>query len=211
MRCPVTYITTAGAEMGQGVARTRRGFSLVELVIVMLIMGIVAGLAVPKLNLSRYRVDGVALAVRAALQTAQRTAISRQYDVIVSFDTANNRIRIAPDPDNSGTIDGTESTLARWRPLGASEGNLFGLPPRGFSAATVSTPVVGSTLRKVNGWPSITFHRDGSASSDAEVYLLNAARGRPQYRVVTLVRSTGRTDAWRFAGTDAAGHWEVVR
>lgn len=210
MRCPVTYIT-AGAPMWQGVARTRRGFSLVELVIVMLIMGIVAGYAVPKLSLSRYRVDGVALSVRSALQTAQRTAIARQHDVIVSFDTANARIRVAPDPDNSGTIDGTEANLAAWRPLGASEGNLFGLPPRGYSTPTVATPVLGSTLRKVNGWPSIIFHRDGSASSEAEIYLANAARGRPQYRVVTVVRSTGRTDAWRFAGNDASGHWEVVR
>ena len=198
--------------MWQDVARTRRGFSLIEIVVVMLIMGVIAGLTIPKLTLSGYRVDAVALQVRSALQIAQRTALARQYDMIVSFDTAKSRIRIVPDLDNSGTINADdEIRLSVWRPLGASEGNDFLIPPKSFTLRTLRTPVYGSTLKRINSLPSIVFHRDGSASSEAEIYVANTARGRPQYRLVTLVRSTGRTDAYRYAGTGVTGAWEVIR
>jgi len=187
----------------------RRGFSLVELVIVMVIMGVVAGLALPRLNLSGYRVDAIAQQVRSVFQTAQRTSLTRQYDIIVSFDTAKSELRIAADSNNSGTIEPGEYRF--WRPTGASEGNIFAVPPKGFSAATVTSAVVGSNLTTINGLPSIVFRRDGSASSDAEIYVMNPARGKPQYRLITLTRSTGRSDLYKLAGTGASATWQVVR
>jgi prepilin-type N-terminal cleavage/methylation domain-containing protein len=210
----VTNITM-DAPMRQGLVRTRRGFSLLELVIVLLITGVVAGLALPKLNLTGYRVDAVALKVRTGLQTAQRTALTRQYDVIVSFDTVQNRMRIAPDVNNDGVIstdpNDPESRFITWRALGQSEGNLFTIPPKGLTGAILRTPIVGASLRRVNGWPSVTFHRDGSASSDAEIYVANTTRRSPQFRVITLVRSTGRTDTYKYAGTGAGAQWQVLR
>lgn len=195
--------------MRHGVARTRRGFSLIELVIVMLIMGIVAGLAVPKLNLSGYRVEAAARQVRSVLQTAQRSSLTRQYDMIVSFDTIGQRMRIVPDADNSGTVDAGELLLSYWRPMGVAEGNRFGVGPKGLTSTTPPS-VNGPGVVRVNGLPSVIFHRNGSASSDAEIYVVNTARARPQYRVVTLVKATGRTDSYQFAGTGVAGRWELV-
>jgi prepilin-type N-terminal cleavage/methylation domain-containing protein len=202
---------TVDVPMPQAVVRTRRGFSLLEVVIVLLITGVVAGLALPKLNLTGYRVDAVALKVRTGLQSAQRIALTRQYDVIVSFDTVQNRMRIAPDMNNDGAIGGDEVRFITWHPLGQSEGNLFTIPPKGLNTATLKTPIVGVLLKRVNGWPSLTFHRDGSSSSNAEIYVANTARRSPQFRVVTLVRSTGRTDTYRLAGTGPTARWEVVR
>jgi prepilin-type N-terminal cleavage/methylation domain-containing protein len=207
----VTNITV-DVPMRQGVVRTRRGFSLLELVIVLVITGVVAGLALPKLNLTGYRMDAVALEVRSGLQTAQRTALTRQYDVIVSFDTIQNRMRIAPDINNDGAISGPdESRFITWRALGQSEGNLFTIPPKGLNTGTLRTPIVGASLKRVNGWLSFTFHRDGSASSDAEIYVANTTRRSPQFRVITVVRSTGRTDTYRYAGSGGAAQWQVVR
>jgi prepilin-type N-terminal cleavage/methylation domain-containing protein len=189
--------------------RARRGFSLVEVVIVMIIMSIVAGLAIPKLALSSNRVEAIAQQVRSVFQTSQRTSLTRQYDVIVSFDTAHSELRIGEDRDNSGTIDQGEIRI--WRPTGQNEGNIFSIPPKGLNGSAVTTPVAGASLRTLNGLPSIIFHRDGSASSDAEIYMSNASRGVVQYRLVTLTRSTGRTDLYRYAGTGTAGQWQVVR
>ena len=189
--------------------RARRGFSLVEVVIVMIIMSIVAGLAIPKLNLSSNRVEAIAQQVRSVLQTAQRTSLTRQYDVIISFDTVRNEMRIGEDRDNNGIIDAGE--LRVWRPTGQNEGNIFSIPPKSLNGGTTSSAIVGGSIRTVNGFPSITFHRDGSASSDAEIYMSNASRGALQYRLVTLTRSTGRTDMYRYAGAGATGQWQVVR
>jgi prepilin-type N-terminal cleavage/methylation domain-containing protein len=189
--------------------RERRGFSLMELIIVLVIMGTIAALTIPKLNLSGNRVEAIAQQMRSVLMTAQRTSITRQFDVIISIDTARSELRIAEDTNNNNIIDPGEVRL--WRPTGQSEGNIFSVPPRGFSTPTVTSSVVGSSLSQVGGLPSITFHRDGSASSDAEVYVSNSSRGRTEFRLVTLTRSTGRTDMYKLAGTGSAAKWIVSR
>lgn len=195
--------------MSSARVRDRKGFSLLELVVVLAIMGVVAALALPRMSLASYRVDGVAQQVRSVLQRAQRTALTRQYDVIVSIDTARGELRIAADSNNSGTIEPAEERS--WRPTGAADGNVFALPPRGLRTAAVASPLVGSTLRRIGGLPSIVFHRDGSASSEAELYVANGSRGHMEYRAVTLVKSTGRTDLYRLAGEGGAARWELSR
>ena len=188
--------------------RQRVGFSMIEIVIVLVMMAVIAGMAIPKLNLSQLRSDAAAQQVRSVFQTAQRTSLTRQYDIIVSFDTAKSELRIAADSNNNGTIESGEYRF--WRPTGASEGNIFAVPPKGFTG-TVQSAVVGSNLVSVNGLPSIIFRRDGSASSDAEIYVMNPARGRPQWRLITLTRSTGRSDMYKLAGTGSSAAWQVVR
>ena len=194
---------------GRRQGSTRRGFSLVEIIVVLVIMGIVAGLAVPKLNLSGYRVDAIAQQVRGILRTSQRTSLTRQFDVIVSIDTLNRLLRIAEDSNNSGTIEPAEVRV--WRPTGQAEGNVFAVPPRGLNTPTVKNSVTGTSLRTLNGLPTIVFHRDGSASSDAEIYVANSSRGQPQYRAISLTRSTGRTELYRLAGKGSAATWQVAR
>jgi prepilin-type N-terminal cleavage/methylation domain-containing protein len=179
----------------------RRGFSLIELVIVLVIMGVVAAMTIPRLNLSSNRVEAIAQQVRSVFQTSQRTSLTRQFDVIISFDTVHSELRIGEDKDLSGTIDATEIRI--WRPTGQNEGNIFAIPP--------TSAIVGSSLKTVDTYPSITFHRDGSASSDAEIYMSNSSRGDVQYRLVTLTRSTGRTDMYRYSGTGSTGTWQLVR
>ncbi|MDB4900527.1 MAG: hypothetical protein JWN53_2335 [Gemmatimonadetes bacterium] len=186
--------------------RRRRGFSLIEMLVVMVIMGIVAGLLVPKLNLSGNRVDAIAQQVRSVFQTAQRTSLTRQFDVIIAFDTARSELRIGEDKDNSGTIDPGEIRI--WRPTGQNEGNIFSLPPKGLNGNPATAAVMGSGIKMINGYPGIIFHRDGSASSDAEIYMSNSSRGVTQYRLVTLERSTGHTELYRYAGKGTTGMWQ---
>ena len=187
--------------------RQRVGFSMIEIVIVLVMMAVIAGMAIPKLNLSQLRSDAAAQQVRSVFQTAQRTSLTRQFDVIVSVDTTTFGLRIAEDSSNDGTIQPGEWKF--WRPTG--EGNRFGIPPRGISTTTVSSPVVGAGLRTVNGMPSVTFHRDGSTSTDAEIYVQSSYKGRTDYRAITVTRSTGRTELLRLAGTGSAAAWQVVR
>jgi prepilin-type N-terminal cleavage/methylation domain-containing protein len=183
----------------------RRGVSVVELVIVLVILGVISSLALPRLNLGRFRSDAAASQVRSVLQTAQRTSLTRQYDVIVSMDTVKGGLRIAEDVNNNGAIEVSEWKF--WRPLG--EGNRFAVPPKGITNS-VTTSVVGSALKKVDNMPSIIFHRDGSASTDAEVYVASTSRGRTDYRAVALTRSTGRAELYRLSGTGTGASWLVA-
>lgn len=183
----------------------RRAFSLVELVIVMGLIGVVAGMIIPRLNLSRYRIDAAAQQVRGVFQTAQRTSLTRQYDVIVSVDTVHGGLRIAEDVNNNGAIEVSEWKF--WRPPG--EGNRFARPPVGLNGA-VGSSVAGSNLKTVDNLPSVIFHRDGSTSSDAEIYISSAYRGRVDFCAISLTRSTGRTELFRLAGTGASARWQLA-
>ena len=187
-------------------ARSRFGFSLVEILIVLVMMAVVARMALPKLNMSQFRADAAAQQVRSVFQTAQRTSLTRQFDVIVSVDTTTFGLRIAEDSSNDGIIQTNEWKF--WRPTG--EGNRFAIPPKGLNG-TVTSPVVGAAIRSVSGLPSVTFHRDGSTSTDGEVYVESSYKGRTDYRAITVTRATGRTELWRLSGTGTGATWIVVR
>ena len=183
------------------------GFSMIELVVVLAILGVISGLAIPRLNLSQYRADGAAQQVRSVFMTAQRTSLTRQYDVIVSVDTVQNGMRIAEDVNNDGSIQTAEWKF--WRPLG--EGNRFSVPPVGYTTPSVTAAVIGASLKTVDAMPSFIFHRDGSASSDGEVYVSSTHRGRTDFRVVIVARATGRTELLRLAGSGSSAKWQVVQ
>lgn len=193
-------------ENSQRLVRSRFGFSMVEIIIVLVMMAVVARMALPKLNMSQFRADAAAQQVRSVFQTAQRTSLTRQFDVIVSVDTTSFGLRIAEDSSNDGIIQTNEWKF--WRPTG--EGNTFSIPPKGLNG-TVNSSVVGSNIRTVSNLPSITFHRDGSTSSDGEVYVQSNYKGRTDYRAITVTRATGRTELWRLSGTGTGATWLVVR
>ena len=186
--------------------RSRPAFSLVEIIIVLVMMAVIMRMALPKLNTGAFRADAAAQQVRSVFQTAQRTSLTRQFDVIVSVDTTTFGLRIAEDSSNDGVIQTDEWKF--WRPTG--EGNSFTIPPKGLNG-TVASPVVGSNIKSVSNLPSIIFHRDGSTSSDGEIYVQSSYKGRTDYRAITVTRATGRTELWRLAGTGTGASWLVVR
>ena len=187
-------------------ARAREGFSMIELIVVLVMMAVIMRMALPKLNTGAFRADAAAQQVRSVFQTAQRTSLTRQFDVIVSVDTTTFGLRIAEDSSNDGIIQSNEWKF--WRPTG--EGNSFAVPPKGLNG-TVASPVVGTAIKSVSNLPSIVFHRDGSTSSDGEVYVQSSYKGRTDYRAITVTRATGRTELWRLSGTGSTATWLVVR
>jgi prepilin-type N-terminal cleavage/methylation domain-containing protein len=173
----------------------RAGFTMLELMLVVVIMGVFMSLAIPKMNTSRSRAEGSAQQIRSVFLTAQRTSLTRQYDVIVSFDTAKNAVRIGEDTDNNGVVVGPEWKF--WRSLG--EGS-FMMPAVGSNNTSPPAATLVGTFKTVDGMPSIIFHRDGSTSTDAEIYVGSPYKNRTDFRMITLTRSTGRSDLYRLSG-----------
>src|SRR5579872_7491732 len=61
----------------------RRGWSLVELLIVLTMLAIVAAMGLLKLNTTGSKVDAAAQLARTLMQLAQRDAVTRQSNVIL--------------------------------------------------------------------------------------------------------------------------------
>jgi prepilin-type N-terminal cleavage/methylation domain-containing protein len=179
--------------------RNQRGVTLIELVIVVVIIGIVTSIALPRIDLARIRVDAAMQSTGTTLLAAQRLAVTRGHDVVVMFDVANAALRVHQDADNDGAVGANE--LARAYPLGDQV--VFGL---GGAAAH---PIGGNAVNFVqtrNGLPAVTFHRSGSASEFGGVYLTSRratlAAGRSgDTRALQIERSTGRTSWFRYNGS----------
>ena len=181
--------------------RSRRGvgFTLMEICVVVMLTGLIIGLAYPRIDVSRYKADAVVTGVRGAMQQAQRASLVAQYDVIVSFDFSAQRIRLIWDANNDHHLQDGEKVL--YVPL--SSGNQFATPVMGVSG-TVSAAVTGATTRVMDGMTTVTFHRDGSLSSDLQIYM--STTGHPTlWRAVTVVQATGRTDWFRL--NTQTGKW----
>jgi prepilin-type N-terminal cleavage/methylation domain-containing protein len=184
--------------MHRSTAVVKRGFTIIELLMVVAIISIVAAWAVPKFSIARYRADAAGRLVRTLLQSSQRNAITRQSNVIVSFDLTNNRIRSVQDYNNNDTLNTNDRVEFRH----LEEGAKFVTPGwAGVNGSVPSAPVTGSALRTVSAMESTIFHRDGSASSDLEVYVTIRDAVRVEYRAVTLTASTGKTSMYKWNGT----------
>jgi prepilin-type N-terminal cleavage/methylation domain-containing protein len=175
---------------------SRAGFSLAEIMIVIVVIGTLTALGMPRLDFEKYRVDAAVQNLRTVLSSAQRTALMRQYDVLVSIDTIHGALKWAEDANNDGVIQSTEHV----RSFPMADNIVFFAPPVGVDGVSAAS-VGGSTLGTVNSLPTITFHRDGAATSDLTLYVASPANPARSYRAVRLTQSTGRTDWYRYNAT----------
>ena len=179
----------------------RSGFSMIELLSVIVIIGLLTAIALPRSGLASYRANSGAQVVSTALSYAQRQAISRQADTRVGFDVVNNRMRLHEDRNNDNLIDADERVTFANLP----EGLTFG---RGTAAARAMGGEVVTFSRAQGILPVLTFHRDGTASEDGGVYITTIAGlsvdRTADVRAVEISRATGRTTWFSYA----TGTWK---
>lgn len=178
----------------------RAGFTLIEMLIVVTIMGILAALALPKLRAASYDADAGMRTIQSALQQAHRIAILRQTDVMVSFDTANARVRIVYDANNNHQLDPGEEF--RWKPL--EKGDRFVIPPSGVQMAPTAS-IVGSSLASRDDFPTVYYHRDGAVSSELELYMSSNRSDKSDIRALHVRQATGRVQVYRYNGSTWIG------
>ena len=175
---------------------------MAEILVVLSIIGIATAIAAPRLDSSGRQASGAAHAAGMTFVAAQRTAVARQHDVVVSVDAANRALRIHLDRDNDGLVNNGERV--RTEPLGA--GAVFG------RAAAPAWSVLGSADVKFTGrqggLPAVTFHRSGSASEEGGFYVTSArarAEGLAKHTHAVMVdRATGRPSWASYTG----GTWK---
>jgi type II secretion system protein H len=92
-----------------------RGFTLVELIVVTLIAGILAGFALPNLNkwIDGIKVKKVARQIVTDLQLAKAKAVSEGVQYRIHFDTASARYSIQKGNLSSGSTTWTMAGIVR--------------------------------------------------------------------------------------------------
>jgi prepilin-type N-terminal cleavage/methylation domain-containing protein len=177
----------------------RRAFTLIELLIVIVMVGAIAGMVLPRLRVERSQVDGAARTITSAMFAARGDAISRGHNVLLVFDTAARVVRTVWDANNNLRIDANEKT----RPALLGERVAFargaGIPA--FNGATQQFP----TLMTVNGLPALVIQRNGALDRAGTLYLTSrrGQAGGPfvDSRALRLDRATGRATVYLYANT----------
>ena len=175
---------------------SRRGVTLVELLVVLALIGMIITFAAPKIDVTKFKVESSMQAVGMTLLALERQSIAQQHDIIVMFDQTQQALRVHEDLNNNGAVDAGERV--RRIPLG--DQIVFGK-----GSATAMTMGAGPiTFTKViGGYPALVFHRDGSASEAAGFYLTSIRATRfsgymGDSRAIVLDRATGRASWYRF-------------
>ncbi|MCI0435839.1 MAG: prepilin-type N-terminal cleavage/methylation domain-containing protein [Gemmatimonadetes bacterium] len=196
--------SAAGMVWARGGA-SRRGFSLVELVVVVVLMGALFAIAVPRLDFAKTGLNAAVQQASLTMLSAHRTAIQRQHNVVVAFDTGRSVIRIHLDHNNDGVMDAGELV----RQVQLEDGIRFGLG--GATARPMGSTAVTFT-RLQGGLPAVTFSRGGTASEFGGFYLSPVGTppngNRPvDTRALEVERAVGRFERYFFANSQWKRDW----
>lgn len=167
------------------------GYTLGELLWVIVILGVIAGLALPRLDWMRYRLNGELRNIQMQLTYAQRLAVTLQHNVQITIDQSQRRLIVDEDANNDGIFTANE----RRRVIQLDDGINF----QRVGAPNLPAPAPTTVMSQ------IVFRRDGSVDQ-AGVVFMNTERGLnlgspKDARALEIIRATGRAITYKYTPT----------
>lgn len=202
----------------RGPHRSERGFSLLELAVVGLILITLSAIALPQLLASRrlYHFNGVTREVVGQLRYARQQAMSLRRVVRFRYDNATKRITITnlnernvpvvgvtfnPNANANTTNDAVLRTM-ELTAAGVPANNITYGRPTGVTTAALAdtTNLTSLTSNRID----IFFQPDGSVLDNSgnpqnpALFLYNNQAPRPTLRAISILGAGGRVRLWRY-------------
>jgi prepilin-type N-terminal cleavage/methylation domain-containing protein len=189
----------------------RRGYTLIEMMIVVTLIAIVTATAMPHIDYQAFRQDGAARTIRSAMQGAQAYAVSSQHNVFVDVDQTHNVLYVVYDYNDNLQWDQANGEHLIAVPL--LDGATIAQPPAALPGAGAPTAGVGMTTPatvavagKTTSTLGYTYRADGAVSTDVQIYI-NSKRGLARdWRAVSITPATGHVDWYKYVN----GVWTLA-
>jgi prepilin-type N-terminal cleavage/methylation domain-containing protein len=177
-----------------------RGYSLIEVMIVMCLIGVVAAMAVPVSSyfLQQSKADSASVFASTAIDSARDVAVAQRRNVLLTF-VMPNKLRVErQDINAAGVVTGT-TVLNTYTLEAGQEFKLFAGQidtPDGFGAASAT---------QFSGTGPYMFTSEGSlvdtAGDISNGTIFMAIPNQPETaRAVTVFGVTGMTRTWKWRG-----------
>lgn len=192
--------------MQYNISNNEKGFSLIELMVVLVIVGIMAGMAIPNIGgfMAGQEITEAAQNVAGALRSARGTAISKNVRTVVVIsddDTTTGRIyviyrQLMPgEPVPAGAATKVSNGITCYQ---IAQGNIS---PKGQIGMNTNALLSGAAI---SHYKEISFTSTGT-SNGGTIYLqpdkeFNANKNE-KMRAITVVNATGRVRIYQWGGS----------
>jgi len=185
--------------------RIRRGWTIIELSIVLAIIVVLAAIALPNIDFQRYRMDANTRTVQNQFISQQLNAIQKNMPMIVTIVYDQGHLTITEDANANGVADATEYTYNR----ALVEGAQFVTPPVTIDGSTpyYATGPGLTYLNQTYLYPTVTFYPNGSTSGDVVIYIGSTSGRLQDMRALQITGSTSKVKFYRMS-TD--GTWKLA-
>jgi prepilin-type N-terminal cleavage/methylation domain-containing protein len=186
-------------------AKARRGWTMIEMSIVLALVAILVAIALPNIDFARYRMDANARTVQNQFIAQQLTAVSKNMPMIVTVVYDQGHLTITEDANSNGVADANEYTYNR----ALVEGAQFVKPPVTIDGATpyYATGPGLTYLNQTYLYPTVTFYPNGSTSGDVVVYIGSSSGRLTDMRALQI---TGATSKIKFYRMVSDGTWHLA-
>jgi len=178
---------------------SKKGFTLIEIIITMAIIGIVSAIAIPNFSKwkEKHEIDGQAQKVYFDLMLARTTAVKSNNNVQVTFNLVANTYKIHEDSNDNGVEDGGENLKNAVLENNVQFAYNVGISDTDGNTVTSAVSFGGAQV--------VVFDSRGQASSSGSVLLLHLndigiSDGRA--RLISVLQATGGVDYWKYSAAD---------
>jgi len=181
---------------------TQEGYSLMEMMVVVGVMGVITGIAVVTVSTSRQGLkgDGAMRVVMAQMTQARELAITQRRNMRLTF-TGTSSVQIVREEVPGPTL----TTLSSVPFEGGAQFLLVAGVPDTPDAFGNATAVYFSGATEIKFGPDGTFVDQNGNQLNGSVFL-SLANMKLSARAVTIMGSTGRVRAYKWDGSS----WKVV-
>jgi prepilin-type N-terminal cleavage/methylation domain-containing protein len=179
---------------------SKKGFTLIEIIITMAIIGIVSAIAIPNFSKwkEKHEIEGQAQKVYFDLMLARTAAIKSNNDVRVTFNLVANTYTVHEDSNNDGVADAGENFKNAILENDVQFAYNVGISDTDGNAVTSAV--------SFNGAQVVVFDSRGQADSTGKVLLLHQndiGVTDDRARLISVLQATGGVDYWKYSAADS--------